>query len=176
MSHTKRTPEVVAEVLRRLANGESYQSIYESDKAKFPELSALANWCREDERLAIARARATAEGALARIDQAEEMLTAEPRKFTTYDKSGNPTVRYDPADIMWRKARADIKLKVAGLHDPARYGQRAAIDIGNQSGKPFEMSGDTDTKALVLAMSKAMRDEARKTYTEDEQAAGEDLV
>lgn len=176
MSHSKRTPEVVAEILDRLANGESYQRIYNSDRAKFPERHVLAKWCREDEHLQAAHARAVIDGAAARIDEAEDMLTAPPREFTTYDKLGNPTTRYDPVDVAWRKARADMKITVTRMHDPGKYGQRAALDIGNKDDKAFEMAGDTDTKALVLAMSKAMRDEARRVFSEDEQAAGEDLV
>jgi len=136
---SKKTPEVVEEILQRLSDGEPLAVICRSDK-KFPHPNAWLNWVDADEDLAIAYARARDVGADAIAVQALEILDAEPERVVEIDANGNKTVgRIDSAAVAWARNRAEIRLKLLAKWNPKKYGDKQAVDIGNKDGEKLQV-------------------------------------
>lgn len=134
---SKRTPEVIDEVLERLSLGEPLAEICRSD-AKFPHPSTWADWCLADEALNIAHMRARdvgfdviAAGIIKIIDDVEE----------------------DPAS---RRVRAEYRLKLLAKWDPKRYGE--LVKLGNADGSNL---------GLDVAVDAARQRAARPTGGKD---------
>ena len=135
---TKRTPEVVEEILQRLSDGEPLAVICRSDD-KFPHPTAWLDWIRADESLAIAYAHARDVGADAIATQALEILDAEPERVVEIDADGNKTVgRIDSAGVAWAKNRAEIRLKLLAKWNPKKYGDKQTLDVGNKEGETLK--------------------------------------
>lgn len=100
---SKRTPKVVAEILKRLELGHPLAVICRSEE-RFPHPSIWGDWCAADESLAIAYARARAVG--------HDTIAAETIAIVD-------DVTEDPAS---RKVRAETRLKLLAKWDPKRYG------------------------------------------------------
>lgn len=126
---TKRTPEVVEEILQRLSDGEPLAVICRSDK-KFPHPNVWLRWVDDDEELSIAYARARDVGADAIAVQALEILDAEPERVIEYDDQGNTKAgRIDSAAVAWARNRAEIRLKLLAKWNPKKYGDRSAHEL-----------------------------------------------
>lgn len=135
---TKRTPEVVEEILQRLSDGETLAAICRSDK-KFPHPNVWLRWTDDDEELAFAYARARDVGADAIAEQALEILDAPPERVVEIDADGNKTVgRIDSAGVAWAKNRAEIRLKLLAKWNPKKYGDKQTVDVGNKEGETLK--------------------------------------
>ena len=115
---TKRTPEVVAEILRRLATGEPMTIICAGDD--MPDARKVREWQEEDAALSadIARAREAgfdqiARDALAIADSAE-------------------------GDTQRDKLRVDTRLKLLAKWDPKRYGEK--LDLAHSGSVDIEVT------------------------------------
>lgn len=105
---SKRTPEIVEEILHRLACGEPLAAICRSDD-KFPHPTAWNQWCREDESLRIACAQARDDGADAIATQA-------------LDLADNVEVKGEA--IQKAKLQIETRLKLLAKWNPKKYGDR----------------------------------------------------
>lgn len=130
---TKRTPEVVAEILRRLSGGEPLAAICRSED-RFPSPTVWGQWVAADENLAFAYARAREEGFDAIACDALDILDTEPEMATGADGSS----RRDAAFVAWQKNRFEGRLKLLAKWDPKRYGE--LIKHGNADGSNIDLA------------------------------------
>jgi hypothetical protein len=136
---SKKTPEVIEEVLKRLSDGEPLTVICRSD-AKFPHPNVWLRWVDEDEELAIAYAQARDTGSDAIAEQALEIIDAEPERVVEIDADGKTSAkRIDSAAVAWAKNRAEIRLKLLAKWNPKKYGDKSAVDIGNKEGEKLQV-------------------------------------
>lgn len=114
---TKRTPEIIDEIITRLSKGEPLAQICRS--SRMPSVVTIWNWEQEDKSLAerVARARLDGYDAIA----AECLAIADDHED-------------DPAS---RRVRTDVRLKLLAKWDPRRYGDRLGLDNGQ--GGPLEI-------------------------------------
>lgn len=126
---TKRTPEVVEEILQRLSDGEPLTVICRSDK-KFPHPTKWLEWVRSDEELAFAYAHARDAGADAIAEEAMAIVDAEPERVVDIDADGKTSSkRIDSAAVAWAKNRAEIRLKLLAKWNPKKYGEKSAHEL-----------------------------------------------
>ena len=135
---SKKTPEVIEEVLKRLSDGEPLTVICRSD-AKFPHPTTWLDWVGEDEALAIAYARARDAGSDAIAEHALEIIDAEPERVIEFDENGKPSgKRIDSAAVAWAKNRAEMRLKLLAKWNPKKYGDKQTLDLGNKEGETLK--------------------------------------
>jgi len=128
---SKRTPGVEAEILRRLSSGEPLAVICRDDH--LPTSSTWREWCRSDETLDIAHARAR--------DDGYDLISARLRNTArgkTADDGGDSS-----GDVQRDKLIIDTDLKLLAKWDPKRYGDKVALTGGSEGDRPIQ------TQALV---------------------------
>ena len=152
---TKRTPEVVEEILQRLADGEPLAVICRSDD-KFPHPSAWLDWIRADESLAIAYAHARDVGADAIATQALEIIDAEPERVVDVDADGRTSSkRIDSAADAWAKNRAEMRLKLLAKWNPKKYGDKQTTELTGADGNAVQVEAKTTlSKDQLLELTK----------------------
>lgn len=128
---TKRTPEMVKDILARMSNGETLTS---ACKLHDITTSAWRTWCRDDADLDIAHAHARDEG----FDKiAEDCLAiADETAFDTKIGKDGAT----SADSEWisrSKLRVETRLKLLAKWDPKRYGDKVQQEITGADGGPL---------------------------------------
>ena len=121
---TKRTDAAVDEVLRRMAQGEPLAQIGRDEHLPHP--STWREWCRADEALDIAHARARDDGYDA---IAAETLDIADGKIP--DANGG----HDPVRD---KLRVDARLKLLAKWDPRRYGESTQLRHADADGKRID--------------------------------------
>ena len=118
---SKYTPELVEEICERLSKGEPLAQICRSEG--MPKVTTLWDWQNDKndpERAAqiserVARAR---EDGFERIaTDCLEIIDSEPSLVPT-------TGAKDGADVTWKKARAEVRMKLLACWDPKRYGNK----------------------------------------------------
>lgn len=146
---TKRTPEVVEEILQRLSDGEPLAVICRSDK-KFPHPTIWLDWVRSDEELAIAYAHARDVGADAIAEQALEIIDAAPERVIEYDDQGNTkSGRIDSAAVAWARNRADLRLKLLAKWNPKKYGDKQTTELTGADGGAVQVEGGLSPEQLA---------------------------
>ena len=146
---TKRTPEVVEEILQRLSDGEPLAVICRSDK-KFPHPTAWLDWIRADESLAIAYAHARDVGADAIAAQALEIIDAEPERVVDVDAEGKTSSkRIDSAAVAWAKNRAEMRLKLLAKWNPKKYGDKQTTELTGADGGAVQIEGGLSPDQLA---------------------------
>lgn len=138
---SKRTPEVVEEILQRLSDGEPLAAICRSDK-KFPHPAVWLRWVDADEELSIAYAHARDVGADAIAEEALAIIDAEPERVIDVDADGKTSSkRIDSAAVAWAKNRAEMRLKLLAKWNPKKYGDKQMHELGNKDGEKFKVEG-----------------------------------
>ncbi len=152
---TKRTPEVVEEILQRLSDGEPLAAICRSDK-KFPHPNVWLRWVDDDEELAIAYARARDIGADAIAVQALEIIDAEPERVIELDDEGKQArSRIDSAAVTWARNRADLRLKLLAKWNPKKYGDKQTTELTGADGNAVQVEAKTTlSKDQLLELTK----------------------
>jgi hypothetical protein len=131
---TKKLPDTVDEILRRLAQGETYARIHRSDPNKFPLPGTWSDWLLADEDLSLAHRKARQVG----FDiMAEDCLDIadDSSKDTIVDAKGN--VKLDAEWAQRSKLRVWTRLQLLRVWDPTRYGDKVMH------------SGDADNPVVV---------------------------
>lgn len=121
--------EICDEILRRIAEGESLRAICRDER--MPDRQTFARWVLEDAALA-------AKYAHARELQADEYAE---RMLTIADEE-------NPEDTNRAKLRVLTLQWVASKLAPKRYGDRTALDVGNQDKRPFVIQVSESDAAL----------------------------
>jgi hypothetical protein len=157
MTHyTKKTPEVIEEVLRRLSDGEPLAAICRSDE-KFPHPVVWGRWVNEDPELQIAYARARDVGADAIATQALDLIDEEPARIEG---------RIDPGHVQWRRAQVETRLKLLAKWNPKLYGDKSTTELTGKDGGPVqtEAVGATpeEMRALTNLILQQAKDKAKK--------------
>lgn len=119
-SPVKRTPEIDAEIIRRLSKGEPLAQICRTPG--FPDPATIWKWREGDEALEQSIARARLLGFDAIADEAFEIAD-----------TGNPE------DVQRAKLRIETRLKLLAKWDPKRYGERIATEHTGANGGPIKV-------------------------------------
>lgn len=113
---TKRTPEVEAEIIRRISEGEPLAQICREDG--MPGLSTVYDWEAKDEALSGAIARARIAGF--------DMIAQEALAIAD---DADPDV-----DVQRSKLRIETRLKLLAKWDPKRYGEMVKTEHSGPNG------------------------------------------
>jgi hypothetical protein len=146
---TKRTPKLEAEVLSRLAQGETLASL--GRELGF-HATTWNDWCARDEALGLAHLRARDAGTDALAEEALALIDAEPARVEG---------RIDPGHVAWKRAQVDTRLKLLACWNPKKYGAKTQTTIGNKEGETLKVEGTADTAAIAASLAAAMRDAKR---------------
>lgn len=130
---SKKTPAVIAEVLRRIGAGEPYASIHRSDRERFPCKEAWIDWVKADPDLELRYAEARRTGADHMAEYAMQLADE---------------VQPDKGHIAKARLQIDTRLKLLACWYPNRYGQKATVDIGNKEGETFKTEGGINADDL----------------------------
>ena len=142
---SKYTPEIAAEIARRLSDGEPLRQICRD--AHMPHWTNIYEWMARDQDLSvrIARAREIGQDAIAEEIYREMML--EPER----EERG----RIDPGYVQLIKARAEIKLKLLAKWNPKRYGDR--VTMAGDAENPLAVKADVSIFDAMLQNLEAKR-------------------
>lgn len=142
---SKYTPEIAAEIARRLSDGEPLRQICRDEH--MPHWTSMYEWMAQDPDLSlhIARAREVGQDAIAEEIYREMML--EPER----EERG----RIDPGYVQLIKARAEIKLKLLAKWNPKRYGDR--VTMAGDAENPLEVKADISIFDAMLKNLEAKR-------------------
>lgn len=135
----KITPQVIEEVLSRIAQGETLAAL--GRELGFHP-TAWASRVREDEGLRIAYAQARDTGQDVIADDIIAIVDSVPA---------------NSEEIQRAKLRADMRLKLLAKWNPKRYGDRQTVDVGNKEGETLKVDSNVDTVALTLQLAEALR-------------------
>ena len=134
----KKTPELLEEVLRRIALGETLASL--SRELDF-SVSSWRDWTHEDADLARAYADAREAGYDALAAQTLEIADG---------------TRAISEHVQLSKLRIDTRLKLLACWDPRRYGNKQTVDVGNKEGETLKVETPNVDPAVVSALTKAL--------------------
>lgn len=118
---TKNRPEVIDEILSRIAQGEPYARIHRSDPEKFPHQTTWNGWIAVDEDLAIAHARAREIGFDAIAEECLD-IADDKSQDVVVDKDGNE--KFNAEFAQRSKLRVWTRLQLLAKWSPDRYGDR----------------------------------------------------
>ena len=119
----KLVPDVVQQVLERVARGEMVTEIAR-DLDFHP--SSWKQLTQRDEAVRVAYAQAKEDGEEALLEQCLSIADRRPDMIVTTDLEGNETSkRIDSGHVAWSKNRIDTRLKVLAHKNPDRYGAKA---------------------------------------------------
>ncbi len=110
----EKAPEPVASaVLEWIAKGRTLLSFCE--QADAPDRQTILNWVEADPDFARHYKAAREQGQEAALERCEEIADIEPET---------------PVQATWRKYQIETKLKILRMTNPARYGDKVAVDHG----------------------------------------------
>jgi hypothetical protein len=121
-----KTPELVASICARLAQGEPLAQICRDDG--MPDPSTVWDWQQTDKAVAQAIARARELGFDAIAADSLSIVDTEPDRVLT-----DVGDRADPAHVSWLKNRAEHRLKLLAKWDPKRYGDKIDVTSGGEA-------------------------------------------
>lgn len=139
----KKKPELIEEVLRRIASGETLAAL--GRELNFHPTS-WGDWVAADEGLALAYARARDTGADALAEQALDLIDAEPARVDG---------RVDPGHVQWKRAQVDTRLKLLACWNPKKYGSKQTVDVGNKDGEALKV--ETNAAEIAANVAAALR-------------------
>ena len=147
---SKKKPEVIDEVLRRLSDGEPLAVICRSDE-KFPHPVVWGRWVDADPELAIAYARARDVGADAIASHALALIDEEPARVEG---------RVDPGHVQWRRAQVDTRLKLLAKWNPKLYGDKSTTALTGADGGTIKTEAVGATPDAMRELTDALLQQA----------------
>lgn len=165
---SKKTPEVVEEILARLAGGEMLTPILASDD-RYPSREAWDNWIQADEALRLACARAREEG-YDQIARDALAIADNPNADAeiAFDKWGKPYVKMNGELVARSKLRVEARLKLLAKWHPSKYGDSAVLTLANKEGETLKIEHRQETQTSVVKLAMLMRSQARLSPEERE--------
>lgn len=150
----KITPQVIEEVLSRIAQGETLAALGR-ELGFHPN-----NWAvriREDEELAIAYAHARDVGADVIAEDALRIIDEEPLRIVEVDEEGKTSQgRIDSAAVTWAKNRAEMRLKLLAKWNPKKYGDKQDVNIGNKEGETLKVEAKPIDPMVIAALAEVV--------------------
>lgn len=140
------TPELAAEILERISNGESLRSI--TRDPSMPVMSVVYVWMLRHPDFAEQYARAREEQAETLADEIVALADEEPVQVVDDKGVG----RVDSAWVTWQKNRVDARKWVAAKLKPKKYGDRVAV--AGDADSPLKV--DVDAKGLFDSILQSM--------------------
>lgn len=144
---TKRTPEIVDEVLLGLSSGKTLTSLCE--KLGF-HTTTWHDWCDHDEALRIAHGRARTKGFDVIAEDCVRIADGSERDTVITETGERPNAEW----IQRSKLRVETRLKLLAKWDPKRYGDRmdvnhsGSIDLaGRLAAARQRVEGEPDVSA-----------------------------
>lgn len=114
-------PETVAEILKRISNGESLRKITRDDH--MPHMDTVYLWLLKHPEFSDQYARAREEQAETLADEIIALADEDP--IQVVDDKG--VARVDSAWVTWQKNRVDARKWVASKLKPKKYGDRTTL-------------------------------------------------
>ena len=142
---SKYTPELAAEIARRLSDGEPLRQICRDEH--MPHWTAIYEWMARDQDLSLHIARAREVGQDAIAEEIYREMSADPER----EERG----RIDPGYVQLIKARAEIKLKLLAKWNPKRYGDR--VTMAGDAENPLQVQADVSIFDAMLKNLEAKR-------------------
>lgn len=146
--HQKYTPELAAEIVERLSEGEPLRAICRDDH--MPSWVAVYQWMDKNEDLALAIARAREAGQDAMAERAYVEMYDEPERILS--EGGG---KIDPGYVQLVKARAEITLKMLAKWNPKRYGDR--VQVAGDAENPLAVKADVQIFDAIIENLEAKR-------------------
>lgn len=140
---TIRTEEIVTEILRRIADGESLRGIC-GDK-HLPTREAVREWLRDDKELAVRYARARHEQADHFAEEIQAIADEEPRQVI--DAEG--TARVDPAWVAHQRNRVDARKWLAAKMHPEHWADKSGPDVSVSVSTQVTVLSEDRRKELI---------------------------
>ena len=141
---TKRTPEIIDEIMRRISDGEPLRQICRDEH--MPSWGAVYDWLEVDTDLASRFARAREKG--------EEAIAQECLKIADTPQIGEETtvkpngdVEIKSSDMLGhRKLQIDTRLKLLAKWNPKKWGEKVDLNHGGQENNPIKAT----TKVVIV--------------------------
>lgn len=134
---SKYTPELVAEIVHRIAQGEPLRQICLDDH--MPHWTVVYDWEKADKEfsLRIAQARELGEEAIAQ--ECLEIADDDTRDWEMVrDKDGQVTgIKVDGEHVQRSKLRIETRLKLLAKWNPRKWGERVDLNHGGQPDNPL---------------------------------------
>jgi hypothetical protein len=139
---TKYSQELAAEILTRIAEGESLRKI--TMEAGMPSHSSVYLWLLQSPDFSDKYVRAREEQAETLADEIVALADEKPKEVT--DDKGNG--RIDNGWVTWQKNRVDARKWVASKLKPKKYGDR--VTHAGDAENPLEIKANTEIFDTVL--------------------------
>ncbi len=139
-------PDTVAEILKRISNGESLRKITQDDH--MPHMDTVYLWLLKHPEFSEQYARAREEQAETLADEIVALADEEPVQVVDDKGVG----RVDSAWVTWQKNRVDARKWVAAKLKPKKYGDRVAV--AGDADSPLKV--DVDAKGLFDSILQSM--------------------
>ena len=150
----KKTPELIDEVLSRIAQGETLAAL--GRELKFHPTS-WNDWVRSDEALAIAYQCARDVGADVIADDILRIIDEEPERVVQIDEDGkSSSSRIDSAGVAWAKNRAEMRLKLLAKWNPKKYGEKQTTEITGADGGAVQVETQPVDPMVLAAWTEAL--------------------
>ena len=140
----KITPQVIEEVLSRIAQGETLAALGR-ELGFHPQ--SWADRMRADEGLAIAYAHARDVGADVIAEDALRIMEEEPARVEG---------KIDPGHVQWQRARVDTRLKLLAKWNPKKYGDKTTHEVGNKEGETLKVEAQPVDPMVLSALTEAL--------------------
>lgn len=137
-----RTPEMVDEILKRIAEGETLASICREEG--MPGRTAFYEWLAEDRDLSERFARARDVGFDAIADEALGIADDGTRDYTE-SPDGRSVPDHD--HIARSRLRVDTRLKLLAKWAPRKYGER--LELAGDPERPLQSASDEQIDARI---------------------------
>lgn len=130
------TPEVGDQICQWMAEGESLRSVCRRES--MPSMSTVMRWAASNETFREQYARARD---VLLEHWAEDIVEISDDGSRDYVAAGaeDGGVRVDHDHIARSKLRVDSRKWLLSKLAPKKYGDRTAVDVGNQDGKPLQV-------------------------------------
>lgn len=136
----KKTPELIATVLERIAQGETLSAL--GKELDFHPTS-WGDWVGADEALAVAYRRAREAGSDAIAEQALALIDEEPARVEG---------RVDAGHVAWRRLQAETRLKLLSKWFPAKYGDKVGVEHTGPGGGAVQIEQTTSVNLIAQQM------------------------
>lgn len=131
----ERTPELEAEILARLSEGEPLRAILRSDPARFPSKSVFYAWMAGDDDLKARFLKAREEGADALAEECLEI--ADDARNDWMERQGEGP-QLNGEHVQRSKLRIYTRLQLLAKWFPQRYGDKVAMEHTGPGGGPVQ--------------------------------------